>query len=298
MSSMDMLDLIGGIDSSYIAEADTARKRGKLISLRKWLPALAACTALILIIPAVWNIFRGKAGPDEPPEGLDESRLLDFNGCYYEVTDKPEVLAIYGLPEKITEDVAGEHISYLEPIGTVEYQQSAVQTDVEMFQYTGSPCRGAYIIKDQDHYYAAIFCNFTLMDNASVELGELYRVYDVQSADDIVSVTEVNWNRNKTVGKTITDRTAIADFYDITCSLVPNSNSEFQSKMFDMIPEEEQQEKHNSFANDLHVIRVETASGLRFYLEIFPSYEWMYGTGTLSYFQMSPELMNWVNSCM
>ena len=58
-------------------------------------------------------------------------------------------------------------------------------------------------------------------------VSELFKAYNVLSAEDIVSITETDWNRNNA-----------------------------------------------------------TTSGLRFYLEFYPSFGWMYGTGTLSYFSM------------
>lgn len=66
--------------------------------------------------------------------------------------------------------------------------------------------------------------------------------------------------------------------------------------MFDGIPEGQQQKKHIEFANDLRMIRIETTSGLRFYLESYPSFGWMYGTGMLSYFSITPELSSWIQS--
>ena len=293
MSSLDMLDLIGGIDTAYISESFKETTSRKTISVQRWLPALAACAALIMMIPVISNIFRNKGGYDGPSDGLKEIKSLEFNGCYYEATDVPEALTRYGLPQDLSPELAGEHVSYLVPNGA-GYLESAVKTDIELLNYKPCPCRGVYIVNDQGHYYAAVFCNFFLMsDEASIDLSELYRIYGITGAESILSVTETNWHRNNTKGKLVTDRAAVEDFYQITCSLEPNSNSGFQAKVFDGVPEEEQQKKHIAFADDLHMIRIETASGLMFYIELYPNYEWVYAPGTLSYYPASQKLLSW-----
>lgn len=294
MSSLDMLDILGGIDAAYIDESKDTVQNRKTFRISRWLPALAACAALILMIPVVRNIFRGKGGTDGPPDYLEEVKSLEFNGAYYEVTDIPEVLLRYGLPEKLSPDLAGEHVSYLSSIGTAGYLESVTETDIELLQYAADPCRGVYIVKDNDHCYAAIFCNFILISSdASIELSELYNAYGVFKPEDIVSVTETDWHRDKEKGKSVTDRTDIEEFFTFTCSMSPQSSGEFQAEVFDGIPEDEQQKKHTAFADDCRMIRIETSSGLRFYIEVYPKFGWMYGPGTLSYFRMTPEFLDW-----
>ena len=294
MSSLDMLDILGGIDAAYIDESKDTVQNRKTLRISRWLPALAACAALILMIPVVGNIFRGKGGTDGPSDSLEDVRSLEYNGAYYEATDIPEVLTRYGIPKKLGPGLAGEHVSYLIPNGTAGYLESADKTDIELLTYAASPCRGVYIVRDYDHYYAAIFCNFILIsDEASVELSELYKAYGVSGAEDIISITETDWHRGEAKGRSVTDRTALKDFYSMTCSLMPESIGEFQAEVFDGIPEEEQQSKHTSFANDCRMIRIETASGLRFYIEVYPEFGWLYGPGTLSYFRTTPEFLDW-----
>ena len=36
--------------------------------------------------------------------------------------------------------------------------------------------------------------------------------------------------------------------------------------------------------------------GLRFYIEIYPSYNWIYGNGTMSYYQISEQMAEWINN--
>ena len=122
----------------------------------------------------------------------------------------------------------------------------------------------------------------------------MYQFYGIVSADNIVSITEVDWNREKAIGNAITEKSEIAAFYDYSNSLTSFGNDEFQNIVFDSIPEDQQVKAHTDFANDLRMIRIETKNGLRFYIEVFPSYGWIYGNGTLSYYRTDEQMSDWI----
>ena len=42
MSSLDMLDILGGIDAAYIDESKDTVQNRKTVRISRWLPALAA----------------------------------------------------------------------------------------------------------------------------------------------------------------------------------------------------------------------------------------------------------------
>ena len=132
---------------------------------------------------------KGGSGIQDPVHAI---AALEYNGKFYETVDIPEVLEKYGLPSKITADMAGEHFEYLKSDGGAGYECTASQTDIELYQYAPSACDGVYVLRDGDAWYAALFCNFYQFDsNTSDELTELYRVYGIDSADDIQSITEM-----------------------------------------------------------------------------------------------------------
>ena len=62
--------------------------------------------------------------------------------------------------------------------------------------------------------------------------------------------------------------------------------------------EEEQQEAHNAFADDLHVIRIETKDGFHFYLEYYPGYGFLESGHAMAYHQVTPELEQWFKANM
>ena len=267
----------------------------------RWV-AVAACLCLAvgIAVPRLIDVFQNKGGiPSQTYDGPDslvqEISALEFNGAYYEATDIPEALERYGLPAVITENMAGKHLSYLEPNGGAGYKESATETDIELLEYAPASCRGVYVIRDGSKYLAALFCNIlSLDDNASTGMETLYGFYGIESPDDIVSITEVDWNRDKAVGSTVTEKSEIAAFYSLSNSLTSYGNDDFQKIVFDSIPEDQQVKTHTDFANDLKMIRIETKDGLRFYIEVHPSFGWIYGNGTLSYYQIDAQMASWI----
>lgn len=267
----------------------------------RWV-AVAACLCLAvgIAVPRLIDVFQNKGGiPSQTYDGPDslvqEIAALEFNGAYYEATDIPEALERYGLPTVITENMAGKHLSYLEPNGGAGYKESATETDIELLEYAPASCRGVYVIRDGSKYLAALFCNIlSLDDNASAGMETLYGFYGIESPDDIVSITEVDWNRDKAVGSTVTEKSEIAAFYNLSNSLTSYGNDDFQKIVFDSIPEDQQVKTHTDFANDLKMIRIETKDGLRFYIEVHPSFGWIYGNGTLSYYQIDAQMASWI----
>lgn len=300
MKANALLDMIGNIDDSTIEEAKR-RKKPAIPRWTKWAAVAAClCIAVGIAVPRLTDMLHNKGGtPSQPYDGPDslvqEIAALEFNGAYYEATDIPEALERYGLPTVITEDMAGKHLSYLEPDGGAGYKGSAIETDIELFEYAPAPCRGVYVIRDGSKYLAAIFCNvFSLDGNANTEIATLYQFYGIAGADDIVSITEVDRDRDKAIGNAITERSEIAAFYDLSSSLTSYGNDDFQKIVFESIPEDQQVKAHTEFADDQRMIRIETKDGLRFYLVVYPSFGWIYGNGTLSYYRIDARMADWI----
>ena len=137
----------------------------------RWV-AVAACLCLAvgIAVPRLIDVFQNKGGiPSQTYDGPDslvqEIAALEFNGAYYEATDIPEALERYGLPTVITENMAGKHLSYLEPNGGAGYKESATETDIELLEYAPASCRGVYVIRDGSKYLAALFCNILSFDD-------------------------------------------------------------------------------------------------------------------------------------
>lgn len=200
----------------------------------------------------------------------------------------PEVLEKYGLPSKITEDVAGDHVAYLKSDGDdSSYECTPIETDMELYQYNPAASDGVYVLRDGEAWYAALFCNFYQFDsNTNCSLTELYRVYGIESADDIKSITEMDNNNENETGTPVVERQEITEFYNMTIALGSYGNDDFQAEVFGNIPEEKLQEAHSAFAENQRNLRVETKDGLRFFIAFYPSYNWIYGGGTMSYFKM------------
>lgn len=123
----------------------------------------------------------------------------------------------------------------------------------------------------------------------------IYHAYDVRSADDIVSITEMDCDKDRERGSAVTDRQEIQEFYDMTITFQSYGNDDFQKIVFDGISEEKQPEAHNAFADDYRSLRMETVNGLYFYIEFYPSFDWICGTGAMSYYPMNGQMHAWID---
>ena len=292
MTNENILDAIGGINEKAVQDAK-AYKRPKSKRWFRW-GAMAACLCLVVGIAIPILHHKGKGGIDHQ-DPLQDTAAFELNGKFYEVVETPEVLEKYGLPSKITEDVAGDHVAYLKSDGDDSYECTPIETDMELYQYNPAASDGVYVLRNGETWCAALFCNFYQFDsNTNCSLTELYRVYGIESADDIKSITEMdNSNENET-GTPVVKRQEITEFYNMTIALGSYGNDDFQAEVFGNIPEEKQQEAHSAFAENQRNLRVETKDGLRFFIAFYPSYDWIYGGGTLSYFKIDNQMRNWI----
>ena len=296
MNRKDLYNGFNEVDDDILERSETTSRSKKKPVWLKW-GAIAAC--LCLVVSIAIPVLQHKGGPvSEDP--VQEIAALEYNGKFYEAVNIPEVLEKYGLPPKITADMAGEHLEYLKSDGGVGYECTASQTDIELYQYAPSICEGVYVLRDGEGWYAVLFCNFYQFDsNTSVELTELYRVYGIESAADIASIAEMDWSKKKEIGTPVTDRQEITEFYDMTVALWSYGNDDFQKQMFSGYPDEESQQKaHIAFDDDYRCIRIETVDGLRFFIGFHPSFDWIDGGGTMSYFKIDEQMHAWIDKNM
>lgn len=290
MTNENILDAIGGINENAVQDAK-AYKRPKSKRWFRW-GAMAAC--LCLVVGIAIPILHHKGGIDHQ-DPLQDTAAFELNGKFYEVVETPEVLEKYGLPSKITEDVAGDHVAYLKSDGDDSYECTPIETDMELYQYNPAASDGVYVLRNGETWCAALFCNFYQFDsNTNCSLTELYRVYGIESADDIKSITEMDNNNENETGTPVVERQEITEFYNMTIALGSYGNDDFQAEVFGNIPEEKLQEAHSAFAENQRNLRVETKDGLRFFIAFYPSYNWIYGGGTMSYFKIDNQMRNWI----
>lgn len=290
MTNEKILDAIGGINEKAVQDAK-AYKRPKSKRWFRW-GAMAAC--LCLVVGIAIPILHHKGGIDHQ-DPLQDTAAFELNGKFYEVVETPEVLEKYGLPSKITEDVAGDHVAYLKSDGDDSYECTPIETDMELYQYNPAASDGVYVLRNGETWCAALFCNFYQFDsNTNCSLTELYRVYGIESADDIKSITEMDNNNENETGTPVVERQEITEFYNMTIALGSYGNDDFQAEVFGNIPEEKLQEAHSAFAENQRNLRVETKDGLRFFIAFYPSYNWIYGGGTMSYFKIDNQMRNWI----
>lgn len=298
MNRKDLYNGFNEVDDDILERSETASRSKKKPVWLKW-GVIAACLCLLLSITIPVLHHKGGLDSQDSVDGFPAvAALLYFNGALYECCDIPEALERLGLPEEITAEMVGEHIANIEMGGNVDYQETILETDKELFQYAPAPSRAVYVLRDGDNYMAVVFCRTYFPDDpkAYCDLAEVYRFYGIEGAGDIASIAQVDWNHGKVTGAEITDANAIAEFYVLTTDIinfVSMDNDAFQERVFGNVPEENTPEAHNDFADDLQVLRIETVEGLRFFVHLYPSYGYLYSSGAMAYHQITPELAEW-----
>ena len=294
MNRKDLYKCFSEVDDDILERSETASHSKKRPAWLKW-GAIAACLCLVVSIAIPVIRYKGGYSQDGVVEQL---ALLYFNGSLYECCDIPQALEKLGLPRDITEEMAGDHVAYMELGGNVDYRETTVQTDKELFQYAPAPSRAVYVLRDGNSYMAVVFVRTYFPDDPKAynDLAEVYRIYGIEDAGDIVSIAQVDWNRGRVTGVEITDADAIAEFYALTTDIVnfvSMDNDAFQKRVFGDVPEENAPEAHSAFADDLQVLRIETVDGLRFFVSIYLNYGYLYSSGAMAYHQITPELNEW-----
>ena len=300
MNRKDLYNGFNEVDDDILERSEIASKSKKKPAWLKW-GAIAACLCLVVSIAIPVLHHKGGFGSQGPSDDMVEPIvLLYLNGALYECFDDPQALKRLGLPAEITAEVAGEHVANIEVGGVVEYQETVRQTDKELFQYAPAPSRAVYVLRDGDNYMAAVFVRTYFPDDrdAYSDLAEVYRIYGIEDAGDIASIAQVDWNRGKIIGAEITGTDAIGEFYALTTDIVnfvSMDNDAFQERVFGDVPEENAPEAHSAFADDQQTIRIETIDGHRFFVSIYLNYGYLYCSGGMAYYQITPELNAWFN---
>ncbi len=291
MNTAKFSDALGELDTKYVDEAISYKRRTKR---RLWLKWGAVAASLVAVIAVAIPFF--KVTQDRSP--TDSIQRIDFNGAYYEVCKDGEILERLGIDADITEKDAGEVVAYLTkktPDGQSEYIPAEEPGDIILYSYAAAPCGAVYVICDNGEYDAAVFCNFVVTGGGSIPLARLYELYGIEGPSDISSISVVDgWFKKNIIGAELTDAGAIAGFYSASLALEDYSNDEYHELNYGHIATEEELLKAYERTSENKVtIMLETAKGFRFCLEFDAEGGWVYSGEALSYYKATGEMADW-----
>ena len=126
-------------------------------------------------------------------------------------------------------------------------------------------------------------------------------VNGVFESGDIASITPTqSKNTFKATGKAITDSDMISEFYNEIISLEAYSQEEHHDLVFanELAKAEGTGGDigtvvYTGFADDHHNILIETKSGIKFNIDYYPSYGWIYTSETMSFYKMTASISKW-----
>ena len=303
-------ETMGNINQKYVNEATAYTGEAKAARRPVWMKrgAIAACFAVILAIgiPVISDLF---VSPDQK-DIVDSIMLIEYDNAYWEIIENnQEAIKKYGLAEEITEKVIGNHIAHLQKeVPKAERSNYIIaneETDTELLEYSPAPYKAVRIFRDGDKYYYAWFCNYLVKNNESLPIMDAFEVYGIDEASDIISITPIKTDNSwKANGKAITDRSVISEFYTEISSLIAFSFDEYHEAVFaDELWKYEDKgggdvgsELYTRVADDHKQIKIETKDGLYFVIGYYPSYGWIDINATMSYYQMSPKITEWLEN--
>lgn len=297
MKEEKIFESIADIDEKYIAEARAKTAKKKQPVWMKWVSA-AACLALVAAtgIPLI-NHFAQR--PDK--DIVDLIQLIKYDNAYYEVViHNPEYLERKGVKTDLS-NVTGSHITYLKKehpdAEYSDYVVSAEETDMELLEYAPVNQKAVRVLRDGNEYYAAIFCNYLIDDTESLPFDEVFKVYGISKPEDIENIVSVKTdNEYKANGDKVTDRDLITAFYNEIIALEKYGEDEFDKMQFTYEDESKANVYHGPFADDRNDFMIETAAGLRFLIQYYPTYDWVNASLTQTYYKLSPGLEAWIDT--
>ena len=184
MTNENILDAIGGINENAVQDAK-AYKRPKSKRWFRW-GAMAACLCLVVGIAIPILHHKGKGGIDHQ-DPLQDTAAFELNGKFYEVVETPEVLEKYGLPSKITEDVAGDHVAYLKSDGDDSYECTPIETDMELYQYNPAASNLSMSCETVRHGVRRCSATFISLTATQIVHSRNFTVYMVSKVRTILS---------------------------------------------------------------------------------------------------------------
>ena len=291
MKTPRISEAIGNLPEDLVSDAVTYKRASKKKAIVKW-SSIAACFLFVIALTFPFVHL----GQDKSP--TEDMQIIEYNNSYYEVCDDKSVLKKFGIEKPITEDSAGEIITYLTKKhsgGKSEYVVTEEKTNIILFSYAKTPCEAIYVISDNGKYDAVLFCNYVVPDTDTVSLDQLYSLFEIEEVTDISSISVVdNRTGKKVIGATLTDEKIISDFYVSSLKLVDYNFSDYHEMNYGHIKtEEELVEAYDKTSDSTITIRIETKDGLRFYLKYDADGGWIYSSGTMRHYKVTTEICQW-----
>lgn len=299
-------DTISNLNESIIEETTTYQKTTEKAARRygrmKW-TAVAACFALVLGIgiPVLNNML-----VEQDKSTVDNLWLIEYDNAYYEIIeDNPEALEKFGVATKVTKEIIGEHICYLQPEHPETERSICIVSDekseMELLEYKPANNKAHRIFRDGEKYYIARFCNYLNPDDVSYPVSTALEIYGIYSADDIKSIAPTSTDNTwKITGTAVTDKDIIAVFYNEIIGLQHYSEDEYHDLAFaNHLKDAEAKgsadaEIYTKHAEDHCNLVVETVDGIRFTIGYYPSFGWMNFSEAQTYCNMTTEMAEWI----
>jgi len=126
--------------------------------------------------------------------------------------------------------------------------------------------------------------------NSYAEITDLYQLYGISGGREIEKIVYSRGTQGEQAARrTITEETVLEEFYRLTSGLVRCNTDTFFNKVIDVMSEQE----IAAFHEECMLFEITGTNGLVFTYNIYPKSGWLYCAGTMSYYVLSQELLDW-----
>ena len=131
------------------------------------------------------------------------------------------------------------------------------------------------------------YMNYSI-NSSYTELADLYQLYGITSGTEIEKVVCGKGN-NRDDAVTITGKETVEEFFRLTSELERYTVNVF----FDTVIDKMSTVEIAAFHEECMTLEITTTNGLVFTLSMYPKSGWLYSGGTMSYYVLSEELLDW-----
>lgn len=214
--------------------------------------------------------------------------LFEYNNAYYEYWDV-DYLKKIGIYQKVTVDDLGNEIFVL-PTGVIGHDEG--YDNCKVYEYKPVNCNALVVVDKNPEYQIFGFCNF--IDDKPTDGKRILEVYNITSADDIISIKEISPLEKNIFGittpkilKVHKDREFIERFYTEFASITDVGNETYCNDLYANATEEQWQDIYEESIKGMRNFYLSFKNGLKIELSFYP--ETGYMKGYLAYYKLSDE---------
>lgn len=249
----------------------------------------------LLFVVAIISGCSGLKSKDSSKGEVEPITVFEYNNAYYEYFDD-EYLKVHDIYRDITSEDLGNEI-YVIPALTIGHDSG--YDNCKVYEYRAFNSNAVVVVDKNGEYQVFGFCNF--IDDQPNHGIRILDVYNVTSADDIVSIEEFSPYAVNKMGITIpqvinvyTDKEYIERFYTEYKNMIDVGFDQYEEDAFGDVTDEQWQNGYDEYLEDQRDFYLNLKDGLRIKLSFYPKIGYM--DGYLAHYKITKEFSDFLTN--